>query len=71
MAAALEIQDIVTEADWVIVKAGIPGTKYALDSLVQNGLGGAARKPLPETSAAIKKMVDEGMARAMAYENSL
>lgn len=45
--------------------------QYALDSLVEKGLGGVPRRPLPPADEAIKKMVDEGMARAMAYENSL
>lgn len=62
---------LVSEADWVIVKAGIGGTKYALESLVQAGLGGVVRKPLPEASEAVKKMVDEGLVNAMAMENSL
>lgn len=61
----------VSEADWVVVKSGIGGTKYALDSLVEKGLGGAARRPLPQATDAIKKMVDEGLKEAWALEQSL
>jgi len=71
MAEALKIQDIVSDADWCIVKAGIGGTKYALDKFVQAGLGGNPRKPLPPADDAIKAMVDKGMKASIAYENSL
>lgn len=73
-AAALEVQDIVSEADWVIVKAGINGTKYALDQYCSEGgvkLGGYVRSPLPQANDATKKLVDEGMKEALAYEASL
>jgi dihydrodipicolinate synthase/N-acetylneuraminate lyase len=72
--AALEVQDIVSEADWVIVKAGISGTKYALDTFCSEGgvkLGGLVRSPLPQTSEATKKLIDEGMKESIAYERSL
>ncbi|KAF7305980.1 Dihydrodipicolinate synthase [Mycena chlorophos] len=67
------LQDLVCEADWVIVKAGIQGTKYAMDTWVDSPvkLGGAVRSPLPETSAGIKTMLAGALERAIAYENSL
>ncbi|KAL8279754.1 hypothetical protein RQP46_007849 [Phenoliferia psychrophenolica] len=68
---ALKIQDIVSTADWCIVKAGIGGTKYALDHFVQKGLGGNPRKPLPPADDACKAMVEKGMKASIAYENSL
>jgi hypothetical protein len=61
----------VAEADWVVVKAGIGGTKYAMDAYVQEGLGGVPRAPLPHASTAIKAMLATGLKRAVAYENSL
>ncbi|KAF7321887.1 Dihydrodipicolinate synthase [Mycena kentingensis (nom. inval.)] len=69
------LQDLVTEADWAIVKAGIPGTKYAMDTYVEDEsgikLGGATRSPLLPTGAAVKTMLVGGLKRALAYENSL
>jgi len=70
-AEAQKIQDIVSDADWAIVKGGIGGTKYALDKFVQAGLGGSVRKPLPEADDATKAMLDKGMKVSIAYENSL
>jgi hypothetical protein len=55
----------------VVVKAGIGGTKYAMDAYVQEGLGGVPRAPLPHASTAIKAMLATGLKRAVAYENSL
>lgn len=61
----------VSNADWCIVKAGIGGTKYALDHFIQAGLGGVPRKPLPLADEACKAMVDAGMIESIALENSL
>ncbi|KAJ7772738.1 dihydrodipicolinate synthase [Mycena maculata] len=69
--AARELQDLVAEADWAIVKSGIGGTKYAMDMYVQPGLGGVPRSPLPPASAGIQTMLASGLERAIAYENSL
>ncbi|KAJ6498947.1 dihydrodipicolinate synthase [Mycena sanguinolenta] len=68
---ARELQDLVAEADWAVVKAGIGGTKYAMDVYVKEGLGGVPRAPLPHASASIKTMLTSGLKRALAYENSL
>lgn len=61
---AQELQDRVNEADWVIVKGGIGGTKYALDHFVQKGLGGRPRKPLPAADEATKTLIEQGLADA-------
>ncbi|KAJ7495872.1 putative dihydrodipicolinate synthase [Mycena galericulata] len=69
--AARKLQDLVAEADWAVVKSGIGGTKYAMDTYVQAGLGGVPRNPLPPADAAIQAMVASDLKRAIAYENSL
>ncbi|KAJ7451730.1 putative dihydrodipicolinate synthase [Mycena galericulata] len=69
--AARKLQDLVAEADWAVVKSGIGGTKYAMDTYVQAGLGGVPRTPLPPADAAIQAMVASDLKRAIAYENSL
>jgi dihydrodipicolinate synthase/N-acetylneuraminate lyase len=72
--AALAVQDVVAEADWVMVKAGIAGTKYALDTYCSESgpkLGGLVRSPLPQISDASRKIVDEGMVEALKYEAGL
>jgi dihydrodipicolinate synthase/N-acetylneuraminate lyase len=71
LARATELQDIVTEADWIIVKAGISGTKYALDRFVEKGLGGVTRSPLPPVDEGVKSLVDKALGRAFAIENGL
>ncbi|KAJ7497625.1 dihydrodipicolinate synthase [Mycena latifolia] len=71
LARAQELQDLVAEADWAVVKAGIGGTKLAMDLYVQPGLGGVPRTPLPPANDAIKAMLATGLKRAVAYENSL
>lgn len=45
-------------------QAGIGGTKYALDTLVQQGLGGNPRKPLPPADDATKALIDRDMKRS-------
>jgi hypothetical protein len=47
---ALKLQDIVTAADSVIIKGGIPGTKAILNH-IEKDLGGVPRGPLLESSA--------------------
>jgi len=68
---AQKLQQIVSRADWCIIKAGIGGTKYALDAHVEKGLGGYTRSPVPAADDAVKKMVDEGMQESLAIERSL
>ena len=76
---AQKVQDLVAQADWVIVKAGIAGTKYALTKFSDSSaggvkgldLGGRVRSPLPQVDEKTKKVVDEGMKEAVEFENSL
>jgi len=71
MDAARHLQDIVAEADWAIVKAGIGGTKYAMNHYIEEGLGGVPRTPLPYVNDGVEAMLESGLKRALAYENSL
>ena len=59
MATALDLHRRVAAADWLIVKAGISGTKLALDTYVEQGLGGVPRKPLPRSTDATMKIVEQ------------
>ncbi|KAK9459239.1 uncharacterized protein V1516DRAFT_708390 [Lipomyces oligophaga] len=70
-AKVTELQSIVTEADWIIVKVGISGTKYALNQYIQPKLGGVTRTPLPPVTEESKRMVDECLAEAFSIEKSL
>jgi dihydrodipicolinate synthase/N-acetylneuraminate lyase len=69
-AEALDLHNRVAAADWLIVKAGISGTKLALDHYVEKGLGGVPRKPLPRSTEATQKLVDE-LKGAWEFEQSL
>ncbi|WWD03754.1 hypothetical protein V865_001810 [Kwoniella europaea PYCC6329] len=71
LAEALKLQDRVAEADWTIVKAGIPGTKYFLDHYVENGLGGPARLPIGSITDDVKKLIEVDLKEAWEYEQSL
>ncbi|KAL1409037.1 hypothetical protein Q8F55_005861 [Vanrija albida] len=68
---ALELQDRVARSDFIIVKAGIQGTKYALDHFVQKGLGGVARLPLGPVSPEVKKLVEDELKGDWEFEQSL
>jgi len=70
MAETLDLHSRVAAADWLIVKAGISGTKLALDVYVQQGLGGVPRKPLPRATEATKKLVEE-LRSAWEFEQTL
>jgi hypothetical protein len=61
----------VVMADWTIVKAGIGGTKHALDAYVEKGLGGNPRYPLPRADKATMRMVDNDLRKVWEYECSL
>lgn len=70
-AAAAELQGVVSRADWVLVKGGISGTKYALSKV--RGYGGAPRRPiLPFDASEGKgdKVVAE-LQEILKIENSL
>ncbi|WWC72113.1 uncharacterized protein I206_106073 [Kwoniella pini CBS 10737] len=71
LAKALILQDRVAHADWTIVKAGIPGTKYFLDHYVEKGLGGPARLPIGGLTDDVKKLIEVDLKEAWEYEQSL
>lgn len=71
MAEALKLQDRVARSDFIIVKAGIQGTKHALDVFVQKGLGGRSRLPLGPCSDEVKKMVETELKEDWEFECSL
>jgi len=70
MAEAQSLQDIITEADWVLVKAGIGGMKEVLNQ-IDNGLGGIPRGPLPISDNGHDLIQDTALAKMLAYEASL
>lgn len=74
-AAALKeaqaLQDRVARSDFIIVKAGIQGTKHALDHFVQPGLGGSARLPLGKATPEVIKMVEEDLKEDWEFECTL
>jgi hypothetical protein len=70
MATALDLHQRVAAADWLIVKAGISGTKLALDTYVEKGLGGVPRKPLPRSTDATADIVGQ-LKGAWEFEQSL
>lgn len=61
----------VARSDFIIVKAGIQGTKHALDHFVEKGLGGVARLPLGELSDATRKMVEQDLKEDWEFESRL
>ncbi|BGP39850.1 hypothetical protein JCM10450v2_003823 [Rhodotorula kratochvilovae] len=70
-AAAAALQGVVSRADWVLVKGGISGTKYALSQV--RGYGGVPRRPLLPFDAADgkgEKVVAE-LQEILKIENSL
>jgi dihydrodipicolinate synthase/N-acetylneuraminate lyase len=71
LAEAAALQDRVARSDFIIVKAGIQGTKHALDHFVQKGLGGVSRSPLGPVTPEIAKMVEEQLKEDWEFECSL
>ena len=66
---AMELQRLLSTADWVLTKAGIAGTKMAIQSYF--GYGGHPRRPLKKLSPDRVQAVKEGAAEVMALEMSL
>jgi hypothetical protein len=62
---------LVARSDFIIVKAGIQGTKHALDHFVQKGAGGVPRSPLGPTSDAVKQMVETDLKEDWEFESKL
>lgn len=69
-AEALDLHRRVAAADWIVVKAGISGTKLALDTFVEKGLGGVPRKPLPRSTEETTRLV-ESLRPFWEFESSL
>jgi len=68
---AMSLQDRIARSDFIIVKAGVQGTKYALDHFVEKGMGGIARSPLGPVSDATKKMVETDLKEDWEFESKL
>ncbi|KAL4868847.1 hypothetical protein BDV12DRAFT_90626 [Aspergillus spectabilis] len=66
---AIEAQGLLSQADWVLTKAAIPGTKSAIQSYY--GYGGYPRRPLGRLSDAQVKAVADGIKEALDVELSL
>lgn len=58
-AEALDLHRRVAAADWIVAKAGISGTKLALDTFVGKGMGGVPRKPLPRANDDTARLVED------------
>ncbi|CBF83860.1 hypothetical protein AN2859.2 [Aspergillus nidulans FGSC A4] len=66
---AMEVQSLLSQADWVLTKAAIPGTKSAIQSYY--GYGGYPRRPLARLSDAQVEAVAAGIKEAMDVERTL
>lgn len=69
LAEAMEAQQQLSAADWVLTKAAIPGTKSAIQSYY--GYGGYPRRPLARLSEAQAKEVADKIKGALDVELSL
>jgi len=66
---AVELQKLLSKADWVLTKGAIAGTKAAIE--MEFGYGGYPRRPLLRLSEEDRKKTKEGIAEAMKLEHSL
>lgn len=66
---AMEVQQLLSTADWVLTRTAIPGTKGAIQSYY--GYGGYPRRPLGRLSNAQTQAVVEGIKEAMEMEKTL
>lgn len=69
LAEAIEAQQELSAADWVLTKAAIPGTKSAIQSYY--GYGGYPRRPLGRLSDEQAKAVADKITGAMEVELAL
>lgn len=69
LAEAMQAQRLLSDADWVLTKAAIPGTKSAIQSYY--GYGGFARRPLARLSDVQARTIAEKIKGAMETELSL
>ena len=66
---AVQAQRLLSDADWVLTRTAIPGTKSALQSYY--GYGGFPRRPLARLDEAEVKSVAKGIEEAMTLERTL
>lgn len=66
---AQEVQKIVSHADWVLFKAGIPGTKAALERWYYPA--GVCRMPLQPASKEVRAMLETELQQALEFERQL
>lgn len=69
LAEAMEVQQLLSEADWILTKSAIPGTKSALQSYF--GYGGYARRPLARLSEGEARGIADGIKEAVEAERKL
>jgi 4-hydroxy-2-oxoglutarate aldolase len=66
---AQEMQDVVSQGDWVAIQSGVIGVKAGLQGWM--GYGGYARSPLPKPTAEQVKKWNEGFRELVSLEKSL
>ncbi|KAJ5684134.1 uncharacterized protein N7477_000479 [Penicillium maclennaniae] len=69
LAEAMQAQQQLSDADWVLTKAAIPGTKSAIQSYY--GYGGYPRRPLARLSDAQAQTIADKIKGALEVELSL
>jgi L-threo-3-deoxy-hexylosonate aldolase len=69
LAEAMELQKLLSAADWVLTKTSIPGTKSALQTYY--GYGGYPRRPLGRPTEVEARAVADGIKDAMELERKL
>jgi 4-hydroxy-2-oxoglutarate aldolase len=66
---AQEMQEIVSQGDWIAIQGGVVGVKAGLEAWM--GYGGHARSPLPKPTADQSKKWKEGFRELILLEKSL
>lgn len=69
LAEAMELQKLLSAADWVLTKSAIPGTKSAIQTYY--GYGGYPRRPLGRLGEVQAQNVADGIKEAMEVERTL
>lgn len=71
LAEAQELQTLLSEVDWALVKLGVAGLKGALEKYYEYG-GGRSRRPLASVRAtAFEGETGDVLKRIVEYENSI
>lgn len=75
MAAAQELQAVVSRADFYLAQHGIGGAKWAISRYAAElGYGysaGIPRRPLPETNQAAGPVIEKELEEVMQWERKL